>query len=53
MHPGVAHRDALLADVDLGRDVMAIGEVFAERHGSGSSTAGKRKMTEAAMSDGG
>jgi len=32
MHPGVAQRDALFADVDLGSDVFGVGEVFAERH---------------------
>ena len=31
--PGVAHRDALLADVDLGGLIFAVLEVFAEGHG--------------------
>src|SRR5579864_966156 len=34
MYPLVAHRDALVADVYLGRGVMALLEVFAVCHGS-------------------
>ena len=34
MHPLVAERDALRADMHLGRDVMAVGKMFAVRHGS-------------------
>jgi len=30
--PTIAECDALVADVDLGGDVLGVGEVFAERH---------------------
>ncbi len=32
VHPRVAERDALLANVYLGRDVVTMGQVFAKRH---------------------
>jgi len=34
VHPLIAHRDALLADVHFGRNVMAVFQVLAVRHGS-------------------
>jgi hypothetical protein len=33
MHPAVAQRDALLADMDFGRGILRVGKVFAESHG--------------------
>jgi len=33
MHPFISHRHALRAHMDLGCDVMAVGEMFAKRHG--------------------